>query len=79
MQQALRTRLNNALDAIPDVGRPEDVEKIVKNVRESLEYIKELNPQVAVLVRRAYGESIRDGFAVVSGLVAMAGFASCEF
>ena len=70
VQQQLRVRLDRAL------GTGADAEEIVKNVRESLDYIRGLDPQVARLVREAYGESIRDGFGVVCGLVACAGIAS---
>ena len=70
IQQQLRVRLNVAL------GSGADAEEIVRNVRESLDYIRGLDSQVARVVRDAYGESIRDGFGVVCGLVACAGVAS---
>ena len=48
-------------------------------MRESLDYVRDLNPEIAAIVRGAYGRSIRDGFGVVVALSACAGVASCEF
>ena len=73
VQQQLRVRLRDAL------GSGAEADAIVRNVRESLDYIRGLDPSVAQLVRQAYGESIRDGFGLVCGLVVCACIAACEF
>ena len=73
VQAQLRSRLQASL------GSSKEAEEIVRNVRESLDFIRRLEPDVAATVREAYAKSIRDGFGVVLGLVVCAAVASCEF
>lgn len=56
VQQLLRKRLRVAL------RDSKDVDHIVNGVRESLDFIKELDPDVAQIVRNCYGWSTNDGF-----------------
>jgi MFS family permease len=55
---ALRSRLEHAL------GRGEDAEEVARKVRESISYLKELEPSVREVVRDAYGSSARAAFGV---------------
>ena len=66
LQQQLRTRLQVIL------GNGEEAEHVIQEVRQSLEYIKNLDPSTARLVRIAYAGSIRFAF----GTIIMAVFAS---
>jgi predicted MFS family arabinose efflux permease len=59
VNQVLRTQLESRL------GSGKEAEKIVEGVRRSLEYIKTLNPEVAVVVRECYGIATRDGFVLM--------------
>lgn len=59
VNQVLRTQLELRL------GSGKDAEKIVKGVRRSLEYIKTLDPEIAMTVRECYGIATRDGFALM--------------
>ena len=56
--QTLRSRLQSRL------GSGEDAEKIARAVRQSLEYLKELEPSIREAVRQAYAESTRTAFAL---------------
>jgi hypothetical protein len=57
VQQYLRTTLRTALHD------NKDVDKIVEGVRQSLDYLKTLDPQIRALVRDCYGRSTGVGFA----------------
>lgn len=61
-QQLLRSRL---LSSLPD---DQDIDQIVKGVRQSLDYIKTLDPSLAKVVRMSYGWSINKGFAFMVGV-----------
>ncbi|MCJ1373392.1 hypothetical protein MMC20_004620 [Loxospora ochrophaea] len=56
VQQSLRVQLRNRL------GSGKDADRIVQGVRESLEYIKTLNPEIAEIVRQCYGSATTAGF-----------------
>lgn len=56
IQQSLRTGLRSALRDV------EDIDKIVDNIRQSLDYIRNLEPHVKQLVRECYGRAISHGF-----------------
>jgi hypothetical protein len=73
VQQSLKTQLRDRLNG----GK--DVDEIVRRVRESLDYIKTLEPAVAAVVRQCYGEATRAAFACMAGIVTCAMISSCEF
>lgn len=70
MQQSLRTNLKEAL------GSGKEAEKIVQQVRRSLDVISQLDPNVGKVVRECYGRATRDGFALVIGITFFAVVAS---
>ena len=72
VQQSLRMQLRDRLKS----GK--DAEEIVKSVRESLDYIKTLEPDVREIVRQCYGTATRAGFGLMLGIVAFAMFSSCK-
>lgn len=69
VQQTLRDQLLEHL---------KDAEEIVKRVRESLDYVKTLEPAVREAVRQCYANSIRNGFVFILGIVCCAMSASCK-
>lgn len=66
VQQLLRTRLRSALHD------SKDIDKIVDGVRQSLDYIRTLDPAVARIVRGSYGWATNKGFAFMIGIVILA-------
>ncbi|CAG8980409.1 hypothetical protein HYALB_00003974 [Hymenoscyphus albidus] len=70
VQQRLRTTLREDLN-----GR--DVEEIVRRVRENLDFIKTLDPDVRVLVRGCYRAAVNSAFGAGIGIVCCALVASC--
>ena len=72
IQQSLRDQLREHLNS----GK--DAENIVKRVRESLDYIKTLEPSVQEAVRQCYANSTRNGFAFVLGIGCCAMLSSCK-
>ena len=72
VQQSLRTQLVRQFDA---GGEAED---IVRNVRESLEYIKQLSPGIQEIVRVCYGKATQHGFWFSMSLAVAAAFSSCK-
>ena len=56
MQQFLRMELHASLKDFEDIGT------IVEHVRESLEYISTLSPDVGQVVRSCYRDAIRVSF-----------------
>lgn len=72
IQQSLRNQLREHLNS----GK--DAEEIVRRVRQSLDYIKTLEPGVQEAVRRCYANSTRNGFAFVLGIGCCAMLASCK-
>ncbi|KAL4804803.1 major facilitator superfamily-domain-containing protein [Aspergillus unguis] len=72
VQQVLRDRLRWAL------RDSKDIDRIVDGVRQSLDFIKTLDPSVASTVRGCYGWATNKGFAFLIGVVFFA-FASSIF
>ena len=72
IQQSLRNELRESL------GSGKDVDEIMKRVRQSLDYVKTLEPAVRENVRQCYAHSTRNGFAFTLGISCCAILASCE-
>ncbi|KAL4949405.1 major facilitator superfamily-domain-containing protein [Aspergillus filifer] len=72
VQQGLRDRLRDAL------RDSKDIDTIVDGVRQSLDFIKTLDPTVARTVRDCYGWAINKGFGFLIGVVFLA-FANSLF
>lgn len=72
VQQSLRIQLRDHLKS----GK--DADNIVSRVRESLDYIKTLDPEAREIVRQCYGTATRAGFALMLGMVACAMLSSCR-
>ncbi|GAD93448.1 MFS multidrug transporter [Paecilomyces variotii No. 5] len=70
IQQLLRERLRYAL------RNSKDIDRIVEGVRQSLDYIKTLEPGVRQIVRSCYGSSTNIGFAFMIGIVFFALFSA---
>lgn len=73
VQQSLRIQLRDRLKS----GK--DAEHIVNRVRQSLDYIKTLDPEAREIVRQCYGTATRAGFALMLGIVACAMLSSCRY
>ncbi|KAJ5634325.1 hypothetical protein N7528_002167 [Penicillium herquei] len=63
VQQLLREQLRI------DLHDSKNIDEIVDGVRESLDYIKQLDPDIANIVRHCYGWSTNKGFAFLTGVV----------
>lgn len=63
VQQILRERLQSAL------RDNQDIDRIIKGVRQSLDFIRTLDPQVRDIVRSCYGKATNLGFAFMIGIV----------
>lgn len=72
VQQSLRAQLQEHLNS----GK--NAEEIVKRIRESLDYVKTLQPTVREAVQQCFASSIRKGFFFVLGTGCCAMLASCE-
>ena len=72
MQQSLRNQLREKLKS----GK--DAEEVVRRVRESLDFIRGLEPEVREVVRACYGAATRQGFGLMLGIVSFAMLSSCE-
>ena len=72
VQQRLKTLLQLRLPS------GEDSDRIARSVRESLDFVKTLPPDLQSVVRESYAASIRMGYAIVIGVVAMSLLCSCE-
>ena len=72
VQQSLRTQLRDRLKS----GK--DADKIVKRVRESLEFVKTLDPDLQEIVRHCYSIATRNGFVLMLCIVSFAMFSSCK-
>ncbi|KAJ5202097.1 uncharacterized protein N7498_006760 [Penicillium cinerascens] len=70
VQQLLRERLRSELQD------SKDIEQIVNGVRESLDYIRGLDPDVAQIVRNCYGWSTNKGFGFMVVVVFFALFSA---
>ena len=73
VQYQLKTRLQ------AELGSGQDVDEIVRRVRESLDYVKTLPLDVQDVVRSAYGVSIRNGFGLAIVFAFLAVFFACKF
>ncbi|KAL8966523.1 MAG: hypothetical protein Q9197_005931, partial [Variospora fuerteventurae] len=62
VQQSLRNQLQERLNS----GK--DAEEVVRQVRQSLDYIKTLSPEVKQIVKECYSHATRDGFALMLGI-----------
>ena len=71
VQQSLRNQLQDRLKS------SKDADKIVKRVRESLDYVKSLDPSIQDIVRSCYGVAVRNGFALMLVIVSFAMMSSC--
>ena len=72
VQQSLRMELSEQLKSDKDVAN------LVKRVRESLDYLKELDPATLEIVRQCYGSATRAGIGLMLGIVFFAALSSCE-
>ncbi|OOQ91150.1 MFS multidrug transporter [Penicillium brasilianum] len=70
VQQLLREGLREGL------RDSKDIDQIVNGVRESLDYIKKLDPEIASIVRGCYGSSVNQGFAFMVVVVFFALFSA---
>lgn len=71
VQQSLKNQLREHLSG-------NDADDIVKRVRESLDYVKTLEPAVREAVRQCYASSTRNGFTFSLGIACCAMLASCK-
>ena len=71
VQQSLRNQLQERLNS------GDDAAEIVKRVRESLDYMKSLDPEVRAVVSECYGTATRHGFMLMLGIVFFAMCSSC--
>jgi hypothetical protein len=71
VQQVLRNRLKSGL------RDSKNIDQIVEGVRESLDFIKTLDPATARIVRDSYGWSTNKGFAFLVCVVFFALLSSC--
>lgn len=62
VQQTLRSSLKSALQD------NEDIDKIVAGVRQSLDYLRALDPPTRRIVRECYGHAISNGFGLMVGI-----------
>ncbi|KAL8829883.1 MAG: hypothetical protein Q9191_001752 [Dirinaria sp. TL-2023a] len=62
VQQSLRMQLSEQLKSDRDAAN------LVKRVRESLDYLKELDPATLEIVRRCYGAATRAGIGLMLGI-----------
>lgn len=51
---------------------PEEADRILNGIAQSLEFIKDLPPELSGVVRDCYGEGIQAGFAMCVALLAVA-------
>lgn len=72
IQQSLKNQLQEHLNS------EKDAEEIVKRVRESLDYVRTLEPAVREAVRQCYASATRSGFVFVLAIGCCAMLASCE-
>ena len=63
IQNVLRMRLRASLD-------PQQADRIVEGIAQSLDFIKDLPPSLATTVRDCYGVGIQAGFAMCVALLA---------
>ncbi|KAL8857883.1 MAG: hypothetical protein Q9178_005502 [Gyalolechia marmorata] len=63
VQQSLRNELQDRLSS------GQDAEEIVQKVRQSLDFIRTLSPEVRQVVRQCYSHATRNGFGLMLGIV----------
>ena len=72
VQQVLRTQLTQRLHD----GDASD--QLAKEVRQSLDIIKTLDPAVRDIVRECYGYAVRAGYGLLIGFVTLSALSSCK-
>ena len=72
VQQVLRVRLAQKL------GNRDSGDQLAKQVRESLDVIKTLDPAVRDIVRECYGHAVRAGYGLLIGFVTLSALSSCK-
>ena len=72
VQQSLRNQLSDRL------GSGTEADEIVREVRQSLDYIKELNPRIAEIVRQCYGAATGASLILITCFMACALISSCK-
>lgn len=72
VQQSLKTQLRDRLRSGNDAAL------IEKHVRESLDFIKTLDPEIQRVVRECYGTAVRSGFVLMCVMTFLAATSSCE-
>ncbi|KAL8838817.1 MAG: hypothetical protein Q9176_004890 [Flavoplaca citrina] len=70
VQQALRNQLQEKL------GNSDEAATVVRNVRESLDYLKTLDPATRELVRQCYGNATTAGFGLLIAIASLAAISS---
>ena len=56
-----------------------DADRIVEGVRQSLEYMKTLEPEIRIVVKECYGVAVRAGFGVMLAILSFSALSSCKF
>jgi predicted MFS family arabinose efflux permease len=72
VQQSLRNQLSDRL------GSGNEADEIVRKVRQSLDYIDDLDPKIAEIVRQCYGMATNASFILMTGIVACAFLSACK-
>lgn len=72
VNQSLKSQLR---DRLGDVG---NVDEILNGVRQSLDYIHGLEPELRELVRTSYGAALTNGFGLMVAVVAGSLISACE-
>lgn len=72
VQQSLRNQLHDRLNS----GK--DADEVVQRVRQSLDYIKTLSPEVRQVVQECYSHATRDGFGLMLGISFFAMLSACR-
>ncbi|KAL8726864.1 MAG: hypothetical protein Q9166_006416 [cf. Caloplaca sp. 2 TL-2023] len=73
VQQSLRNQLREQL------GSSDEVATIVKKVRESLDYLKVLNPATCEIVRQCCGHATIAVFGLMMAIASFAAISSCKY
>ena len=55
---------------------PQEAERIIEGIAQSLEFIKDLSPELQKVVRNCYGVGIQAGFGMCVALLACAAFST---
>ena len=72
VQQVLRTQLAHKLHD------DEFGDQLAKQVRESLDAIRDLDPTIRDIVRDCYGRAVRAGYGLLIGFVVLSALSSCK-